>query len=194
MPETTRPRVALQRPRWLVRVLRGVELAELTLGAVLLATILVLVVLQVVTRITPLDSNVWNGEIAKYALVWLAFGMSGYLLGRDEHITLDVIDKVLPPLGRRLVQAFAMLVVAATCGLFAYEGWDLVSSGSPIKSPAAGIPLPWIYVIPTIGIALTAVRAVLEVVFPTSHEGVVHVAGEAIADESVHQPDDRSAV
>ena len=86
--------------------------------------------------------------------------------GREEHITLDVIDHVLPPLGKRLVRSFARLVVAATALAVAYEGYDIFASASPIKSPAAGIPLGWIYLLPTIGMVLTACRALLLVFVP----------------------------
>ena len=64
----------------------------------------VLVMLQVLARVTPLDNQVWTGELARYSLLWLSFGLAGYLLGRDEHIALDVIDHVLPTLGQRIVK------------------------------------------------------------------------------------------
>lgn len=172
------------RPRLLRRAVRAVELVELTLGTVLITAVIVLVMMQVLARVSPLPSEVWTGELAKFCLIWLAFGLSGYLMGRDEHVTLDAIDHWLPPLGQRLVKVFALLVTAATCGIFAYEGYDLWSSGSPINSPAAGIPLGWIYFIPMVGMAMTAVRAVLEIVFPVGRAPVLRIAGEAVVDPS----------
>lgn len=175
----------LRRPRWLSVGLRGIELVELAIGALLLLAIVVLVMLQVLARVTPLDNQVWTGELARFSLVWLSFGMAGYLLGRDEHIALDVVDHVLPSLGQRLVKAFSLLVVAATALMFGYEGLDLFSSGSPIKSPATGIPLAWIYFIPMVGMALTVLRALVEVVFPSRQEGQIRVAGEVITEDTL---------
>ena len=151
--------------RW-ARVLRLVEIAELTLGAALLLAILVLVMMQVLSRVTALPSQVWTGEIARFSLVWLAFSLAGYLMGREEHITLDVIDHILPRPGRTAVRIFSLLVIAVTCLTFAYEGYDLLTSGSPIKSPAAGIPIGWIYILPSIGMVLTAIRAILLILVP----------------------------
>lgn len=184
---TTRqePNGGLRRPRWLTVGLRGLELVELTAGAIFILAIVSLVMLQVLARVTPIESQVWTGELAKFSLVWLSFGLAGYLLGRDEHIALDVVDHVLPPLGQRLVKAFSLIVVGATALMFGYEGLDLFSSGSPIKSPATGIPLAWIYFIPMVGMALTVLRAVLELVFPSSHEGQIRVAGEVITDDTL---------
>lgn len=181
-PAQKRP-LGWRRPRWLSVGLRGLELVELTVGAVLVVSMVVLVMMQVLARVTPLESQVWTGELARFSLVWLSFGLAGYLLGRDEHIALDAIDHVLPSLGQRLVKVFSLLVVAATAFMFGYEGWDLFTAGSPIKSPATGIPQGWIYFIPMVGMALTVLRAAVEIVFPTAHEGHIRVAGEVIADD-----------
>jgi TRAP-type C4-dicarboxylate transport system permease small subunit len=182
---TVKPRqYGWTRPRWLRRGLRGIELVELTVGALLLLAIVAMVMLQVLARVTPLENRVWTGELARFSLVWLSFGLAGYLLGRDEHIALDVIDHVLPSLGQRLVKVFSLLVVGATAFMFAYEGWDLFTSGSPIRSPATGIPLGWIYFIPMVGMGLTVLRAVVEILFPSAHEGQIRVAGEVIAEET----------
>ena len=124
--------------------------------------------MQALTRFTPLPSQVWTGEVARFSMIWLAFSLAGYLMGREEHIKLDAIDFVLPTIGKQVVHGFSMLVVAATSLTFAYEGYDLFSSGSPIKSPAAGIPIGWVYVLPTIGLVLTGLRAVLLAVVPST--------------------------
>lgn len=177
-------RYGWRRPTWLVRGLRGTELVELTVGAVLMVAIVVLVMMQVLARVTPLESYVWTGELARFSLVWLSFGLAGYLLGRDEHIALDVVDHVLPSLGQRLVKVFSLLVVGATAAMFGYEGIDLFTTDSPIKSPATGIPLGWIYFIPMVGMGLTILRAAVEILFPAGHDGQIRVAGEVIAEDS----------
>ena len=184
MPDATDEEGRSHRPRAVRRVVWAVELVELTLGVVLVIAMTVLVMMQVLARVTPLPGEVWTGELAKFCLIWLAFGLSGYLIGRDEHITIDAVDHWLPPLGQRLVKVFALLVTAVTCAAFAYEGYDLWSSGSPISSPAAGIPLGWIYFIPMLGMAMTAFRAVLELILPVDHGRVLRVAGEVVADSS----------
>lgn len=143
------------------KVLRAVELVEGTVGALLLLAILVLVMAQVIVRFAPLDGWVWTGELARFSLVWLSFLMAGYLLGRDQHISLNFIDHLLPELGRRVVSMVANLVVAAVCAGFVYEGIGLVEARSGIRSSAAGIPMSLVYAIPTIGFALTAVRALI---------------------------------
>lgn len=158
----------VRRPGKWGRVLYGVERVELAAGALLLFAILVLVMVQALSRFEPSVGRVWIGEVARFSLIWLAFALAGYLMGREEHIKLDAIDHVLPRLGQRIVHGFSYLVVAAVCLSFAYEGYDLFTAGSPINSPAAGIPLGWIYALPTVGLLLTGLRALLLVFVPST--------------------------
>jgi TRAP-type C4-dicarboxylate transport system permease small subunit len=143
------------------RVLRGVEIVEGTVGALLLAAILVLIMAQVIVRFSPFSGWVWTGELARFSLVWLTFILAGYLLGRDQHISLDIVDHILPARGRRVVEIVSHLVVAAVCAAFVYEGVGLIEAQSGIRSSAAKIPNSLLYAVPTIGFALTAVRALI---------------------------------
>ena len=143
------------------RVLRAIEIGEATAGGLLLLAILVLVMIQVIVRFSPLGGWAWTGELARFSLMWLTFILAGYLLGRDQHISLDVIDHILSDRGRRAVLIFSHLVVAAICVALVYEGVDLVQAQSRIRSTAAEIPMSLVYAIPTLGFALTALRALI---------------------------------
>lgn len=143
------------------RVLRVVEIVETIVGALLLTAILVLIMAQVIVRISPLGGWVWTGELARFSLIWMTFVLAGHLLGRDQHISLDIVDHILPARGRRVVEIVAYLVVAAVCAGFVYEGVGLIEAQSGIRSSAARIPNSLLYAVPTIGFALTAVRALV---------------------------------
>lgn len=143
------------------KALRFVEIIEISVGALLLAAILVLIMAQVVVRFTPLGGWVWTGELARFSLVWLTFATVGYLIMRDKHISIDIVNHLLPHRGRRVVEIIAHLVVAAICAAMFYEGLALVRTQSGIRSSAAEISLAFVYAIPTIGFALGAVRALI---------------------------------
>jgi TRAP-type C4-dicarboxylate transport system permease small subunit len=168
----------IHRPGVWGRILRAVEVVELALGGILLLVILTLVSMQVVARVAGFSSPVWSGEVARFSLFWIAFGIAGYLMGREEHVTLSVVDHVLPRLGRAFVHAFSLLVVAATCLVFAYEGYDLLSSTGALRTPAAGIPVGWLYILPTAGMLLTAARALLLIFVPATRPQFVDTAAD----------------
>jgi TRAP-type C4-dicarboxylate transport system permease small subunit len=151
------------RRRLLDRIVRVVEIAEMVIGGLLVTLILTLVMIQVVLRFTPTAGWAWTGELAKFAMVWIAFILSGYLMGRDGHVTLDIVDHFLPERVLRVVIVVAQLITAAICVAAAYEGYHLVNNQVAIKSPAAQIPMSFIYFVPMIGMGLTAVRCVINI-------------------------------
>ncbi|MEE2041505.1 TRAP transporter small permease subunit [Nocardiopsis sp. CT-R113] len=145
-------------------VVRWLETAELVVGALLLTMIFALMLVQAGQRYVPGESWVWVGELARFGLVWLAFSLVGHLVGRDEHITLKLIDFVARGRALRAVWIFANLVVAATCALLVAAAADLVFAGGPQTTPVMGIPLSWTYVIPMVGLGLAVLRALANAV------------------------------
>ena len=176
-PEDRPPRPSRPAPvRWL-------ETAELVTGVALLAMILVLMLLQATQRHLPVDGWVWTGELARLGLVWLAFSLTGYLLGRDEHITLKIVDFLLDGRALRAVWILANLVVAAVGAICVLEAVELVFGGSPQQTPALRIPVSWTYVIPLVGLALMTLRALanaLLVAEPPQREGRTADSGEEV--------------
>ncbi|HEY8471229.1 MAG TPA: TRAP transporter small permease subunit [Natronosporangium sp.] len=142
-------------------VVRVIEYAEAAIGALLLTAILVMILAQVIVRVTPLGGWVWTGELARFSMLWLTFIVAGYLLGRDQHVSISIIDHFLSARGQRMVKVFAQLVVGAVCLGFVYEGVGLIEAQAGIRSSAARIPNSMLYLVPTIGFALTAVRALI---------------------------------
>ncbi|GAA4930510.1 hypothetical protein GCM10023224_07770 [Streptomonospora halophila] len=153
-------------PRSRPAAVRWLEAAELTAGVALLALILVLMLTQALQRHLPVTGWVWTGELARLGLVWLAFSLAGYLIGRDEHITLKLVDFAPSAWVRRGVWVAANLVVAAVCAAFTAEAAELVFGGSPMTTPALGIPMAFVYAIPLVGLALAALRAAANAFLP----------------------------
>ena len=142
-------------------IFRYIGLAEQAIGVGCMVVILTLVLLQVLQRYLPDGGWAWTGEVARLAMVWLAFILSGYLLALDRHITIQLVDYVLPtrPLGA--LKLFVHLVVGATCLAMAYSIYSLVADDIGQRTPAAQIPIVWIYLVPMAGFILTALRAAL---------------------------------
>jgi TRAP-type C4-dicarboxylate transport system permease small subunit len=153
-------------PRPRPAVVRWLERAELGTGALMLTVIFVLMLVQATQRHLPVSGWVWTGELARFGLVWLTFSLAGYLVGRDEHITLKLVDHVAGPRFLRGVWVLANLVVAAVATGFVFEAAELVFGGSPQTTPAMNIPLSWTYVIPMVGLTLAALRALANTLLP----------------------------
>lgn len=147
-------------------VIRRLEIAELTTGALMVMMIFALMLTQATQRHLPVAGWVWTGELARFGLVWLAFSLAGHLVGRDEHITLKLVDFVVRGRALRAVWILANLVVAAVAIAFALDAAELVFGGSPQTTPAMNIPLSWTYVIPMVALGLAALRALANTLLP----------------------------
>ncbi|SNR36410.1 TRAP-type C4-dicarboxylate transport system, small permease component [Haloechinothrix alba] len=161
-------------------VLRLLARGEQILGSALVVLVFALMLIQALQRYLPMDSWTWAGELARFSLVWLTFAVAGYLMGRDSHITLKLIDHSVPAGALRFVEVVANLVVAAVCAGFAYEAVELLQLPPLQTSPGLGMPVKWLYVIPLIGLVLTAIRALVAIVAPGAGNG--DPAGEQAGD------------
>ncbi len=152
---------AAGRPASVATVLHRVEIG---IGAATLVLLFGLVLVQAGQRYLPVEGWAWTGELARFCLVWLTFTVAGALVSSDSHIALQVVDSIPREGLVRAVRVFAAVMVAVIGAGFAVEAWDLVTSQTRIRSPALGMPLSWLYVLPLLGFVSTAVRgAVLAV-------------------------------
>jgi TRAP-type C4-dicarboxylate transport system permease small subunit len=147
---------------WVERILRAMNAVEAGLGAVLILMILVLVMIQVVARFTPFGGWPWTGEFARFGLVWVAFGLIGYLVGRRQHVALDVIGHVLSPRASRISLLVADVIVMLTCAVFVRDGLALIDAQSGTRTSATGISMSLVYVLPVAGFLLALLRIALD--------------------------------
>ena len=145
-------------------IFRYLGLAEQAVAVSCMFVILTLVLLQVLQRYLPEGGWAWTGEVARLAMVWLAFILSGYLLALDRHITIQVVDYLLPPRALGALKVGVHVVVGATSLVMAYSIYSLIADDIGQRTPAAQIPLVWIYVVPLVGFLLTTLRAGLWIV------------------------------
>jgi TRAP-type C4-dicarboxylate transport system permease small subunit len=144
--------------------LRWLSLAEQAIGVLLLLVLLVLVLVQVGQRYVPGTGLPATGELARLAMVWLTFVLSGYLLAHDRHIAIHVVDYFLPVRVLGAVQLLGHVVVTATCLALAYATWDLIRSDRGVVTSAAQIPETVVYGVALLGFVLTFIRAVVTVI------------------------------
>jgi TRAP-type C4-dicarboxylate transport system permease small subunit len=150
--------------RGLDRLVAVLTATELTIACVAAAMIFVLVLFQAVQRYLPLPQVVWTGELSQFALIWLTFVAAGVLVTRNGHIAIQLVDSLPSAMAVRIIQTFAMVLVALIAGAFAWACWELVSSAGFLTSPALGLPMSWVYAVALIGLVSATVRAAFSAV------------------------------
>jgi TRAP-type transport system small permease protein len=177
------------RRRALHRAITVVGIAELAIGSLSLVLIFVLMLAQAGQRYLPWEGIAWTGEVSKFALIWLTFSAMGILVTARGHIALEVVDTFKNQTIVRVVQVFALLVVAAIGVGLLLESVALVQTQGILKSPVLRIPMSLVYIPVLIGAASTAIRAAVLAVDVALHGPVLPTGAES----DVAEPDAKAA-
>ena len=165
--------------RRIARVITGIEIV---IGAIAVLMIFVLVFYQALQRYLPVESIAWTGELARFALLWATFAAMGVLVTTHGHIALELVDSLRNPLMVRIIQVFALVVVAATGVGLSMEAWALIETQGIVKSPVLRMPMSWVYIPVLIGTVSTTIRALIAAVDIALH-------GPVTADIDEDQPE-----
>lgn len=83
--------------------------------AFLLVTVTI-VIANVVSRYVLHVSLTWSAELARYGMVWMAMLGATVLVRRDQHLTVDLIDRLV---GARLSRRIRIIAAVASMTFFA---------------------------------------------------------------------------
>jgi TRAP-type C4-dicarboxylate transport system permease small subunit len=159
-------------------VLRVWASAELTVACVALVVLFLSVLWQVASRFVPALNWPGVGELANYSLIVMTFIMVGYLIGNNGHIAIQIIDYVAKGRALIAVRAVSALCTAMICGLLVWEAYALIRAYPTRRTAALGIPIWTLYLVPLLGFASGAVRAVVRI-FRADEPDTVFNAAEA---------------
>ncbi|MHC2999762.1 TRAP transporter small permease [Microbacterium sp. HJ5] len=148
-----------------IRVLSAIEI---TIGVTLFAFIIFGVMYQVLGRYFPSVSWVGAGELALLSMIALTFITTGYLVGRNGHIVLEIFDELLA--GTKLFVALRVIsavIMVITSIALAYEAWVKIETEWGRLSAAMHLPLGVIYVFALIGFVSAAIHSSFKI--PYAH-------------------------
>jgi TRAP-type C4-dicarboxylate transport system permease small subunit len=137
---------------------------EIGLGIAMLVLITFGVALQVLQRYLGLTGVGWSGELAMMSLVVLSLLVAGYLAARDQHITLEFIDGVLPQRGIAIAWLISRVIVIAIAGFFAWAGLQFVASGVAGNLASVALPKAPFFAVAAVGFILVVVDLLLDLV------------------------------
>ncbi|SME98132.1 TRAP-type C4-dicarboxylate transport system, small permease component [Tistlia consotensis] len=120
------------------RVLRLVELLEITLGVLLLAGVVAAIGAQVVSRYLLGTPLVWVEEFATYAFIWATFLGTSVGLKRGRQIQIATFVSGLAPRREALFRTLAHALVLALLVLLARQALKVM----PIEGSSSSVSLP----------------------------------------------------
>ena len=151
-----------------IRVLSAIEIA---IGVTLFALIVFGVMYQVLGRYFPSVSWVGAGELALMSMIAMTFITTGYLVGRNGHIVLEIFDELLT--GTRLFVALRVIsavIMAVTCLALAYEAFVKIETEWIRASAAMQVPVGVLYLFALVGFLSAAIHSTFKIPFANRPE------------------------
>lgn len=142
---------------------------EIGIGSAAVLVILVLVFYQALQRYLPIDSIAWTGELSRFGLLWATFATMGVLITTNGHIALELSDSLRSPMAVRIIQVFALVIVAIVGAGLTAEAWELVRTQGIVKSPVLRMPMSWVYIPVLIGAISTVIRSIVAAITIAVH-------------------------
>jgi len=106
----------------------------------------------------------WGDEVVVYLTVWAIFISTSQLVRTDGHVRPDIVLRLMPARGQRVMEIFNCLVALAFCGGLVWLGIEICrQSLAADERSITGLEFPmWIYyaALP-VGSALMVIRYVI---------------------------------
>jgi TRAP-type C4-dicarboxylate transport system permease small subunit len=153
------------------KFVRALSAVEVTIGVALFALLFIGVMYQVLGRYLPAIGWVGAGELALLSMVAMTFITTGYLVGRNGHIVIEVFDQVLA--GKKLfavLRIVSALIMVATCLALAYEALVKIEIEWVRASAAMHIPLGMLYVFALVGFVSAAFHSAMKIPYANRPE------------------------
>jgi len=135
---------------------------ENNLSAGLLASILIILFMQVVLRYVFRASNAWSEELARYMLIWFAYLSASVCVYKNAHIRIDTLLSIWPKALRPAIVVVGNLIFFAFCVVSTYHGWlftrTLMATGA--VSLGLGLEMWIVFAVIPVGNVAMAIRLI----------------------------------
>lgn len=135
-------------PGTLDRLEHGLVRANQALVVALMASMAVLVFLNVVTRYVFNHSIIWVEELTQYQMIWVAYLGAGLALREARHVAVDTLQDLLPAPLRRHLRTLLAAAMAVFLAVLAVLGLQIVAFTWNQETPVMNVPtgLPYLAV------------------------------------------------
>lgn len=139
-------------------ITRGLYHVVQGIAVLVLAAYVIILITQVMLRYGFNSSLVWSEEIVRFGLVWNVMLGSALVSLKNSHIRVDILENILPPPYRQILQVFISIVCVIFSSILFYYAVIYIVRSIGQRSALTNAPMWLAY-------ASIAVGAFLIVVF-----------------------------
>lgn len=112
----------------------------------LVITLLMIVMVVVMVSLVALRygfsySPSWSEEVTRFSLVWMVMLGGAILVLFEDHLRLDLGDRLLPPIGRKLQRLYIQVVIFVPCAFIAVHSINFAASQTSVMASGIRISL-----------------------------------------------------
>ena len=130
-------------------------------GALLLLFITFSIAYSIITRKLNLPTPIWVVQFNEYALLWVTFLATAWILSKDKHVSVQILVLFLGKRGRRTLAFIQSLVGIGLCGVLCWYGmyttWDHYARGV-IDVGSVDIPKAYVLAVIPLGFLLLVLQ------------------------------------
>lgn len=135
--------------------LNGVlSLLAIRVAGILLALMVVMILSQVFFRYVMNDSLPWTEEMAKFAMVWIAFLVAPWVYRQDLNVAIRMFADAFAPKVRQFADLVISILVIVICVIFLLESIEFWRGGLNIQASSVPVKLAYFYSCAPISFAL----------------------------------------
>lgn len=143
---------------------------QLATGVMVAASLLVMlacVVYLVVGRYFFGLSIFWGEEVARYAMIYMAFLGASTALRGDQHPRLTLLFNLLPSGVKLLVRGVINLALVLVAMIFIVYGYEFFTFDGIMRTPALRIRYYWVFAVIPVGGALLLLHIAAAQFYPS---------------------------
>lgn len=136
---------------------------------ILLVVMTVVTVLQVFMRYVMENSLTWSEELARFCFIWLVYIGISYGVKRAKHVRVEAIFSIVKRRGKFIINLIANVLFLYFAIYATYYGFTIMKTiqSTGQIAPSIGIPMSVMYLGMPIGMFLTTIRLVQQIIYET---------------------------
>lgn len=127
------------------RIASGLHRAAELVVALMFAAVFVIFIFKIVMRYLEHDEAAWSDEVSVILFVWIIFWASALVVRERDQISFDLVYRILPPGGRRVMAVLRLLLVGGIFLWAAPGAIDYILFLWRERTPVLGLRLDWVY-------------------------------------------------
>lgn len=137
-----------------------------SISSILLVVTSILVFTQAILRYFFSYSIHWSEEVSLLMIVWFIFLGCSVAAKEGAHISMDMLDNILPDKGRQIISVIINIISVGFCVIIVYAGIGMVKNAIELDSMATSIEMPlWIaYTSVPVGMTLMLIQYIFKLV------------------------------